>query len=117
MLITSNLKKYVDDIISSLNAKNKLCKKSGSSNDQIKLKFLEAEILEVKSEHTSLKNDNKSKLKTIESLTFCQCRYAIVNNEKLHVKPLTYQNLKRETIRNKQSKIVLFSTMIQTIVT
>ena len=39
MLIISNLKKYVDDIISSLNIKNELCEKSGSNNDQIKSNF------------------------------------------------------------------------------
>ena len=101
MLIISNLKKYGDDIISSLNAKNELWEKSGRNNDQIKLKFLEADILNIRNEHTSLKNDNKSKIKIIKSLTTCQRRHAIVNNEKLHVEPLTYQNTKREKIGNK----------------
>ena len=62
-------KKYVDDIINSLNAKNELCEKIGSNNDQRKLKLLEAEILKLRNENTSLKSNNKSKLKIIESLT------------------------------------------------
>ena len=51
--------------------KNKACGKTGNSNDQSKLKFLEAEILKLRNENTSLKGDNKSKLKIIESLTTC----------------------------------------------
>ena len=85
-------KKYVDDIINSLNAKNEVCEKSGGNNDQTKLKFLAAEILKFRNENTSLKDDNKSKLKIIESLTTCQRSFTIVNKEKLHVKPLSYQN-------------------------
>ena len=51
--------------------KTKACGKTGNSNDQSKLKFLEAEILKLRNENTSLKDDNKSKLKIIESLTTC----------------------------------------------
>ena len=81
----------MDDIINSLNAKKEVRKKSGSNNDQSKLKFLEGEILKLRNEN-SLKDDNKSKLKIIESLTTCQRSCTIVNNEKLHVKALSYQN-------------------------
>ena len=41
------LKKYVDDIINSLTVKNKVYEKSGSNNNQSKLKFLEVEILKL----------------------------------------------------------------------
>ena len=85
-------KKYVDDIINSLNAKNEVCEKSGRNIDQSKLKFLEAEILKLRNENTSLKDNNKSKLKIIESLTTCQRRCTIINYEELHVKPLSYKN-------------------------
>ena len=85
-------KKYVDDIVNSLNIKNAVCEKSGSNNDQSKLQFLEAEILKLRNENTSLKDDNKFKLKIIESLTTYQCSCTIVNNEKLHVKPHSYRN-------------------------
>ena len=67
----TEFKKYVDDIINSLNAKSKVYEKSGSKNDQSKLKLLEAEILKLRNENTSLKNDNKPKLKIIEYLTNC----------------------------------------------
>ena len=85
-------KKYVDDIINSLNAKNEVCEKSVSNNDHSKLKVLEAEILKLRNKNTSLKYDNKSKLKIIESLTTCQRSCTIISNEKLHVKPLSFQN-------------------------
>ena len=58
----------MDDIINSLNAENRVCEKFVSNNGQSKLKFLEAEILKLRNENTSLKDDNKSKLKIIESL-------------------------------------------------
>ena len=82
----------MDDIINSLNAKNEVCEKSGCNNDQSKLKLLEAEILKLRNEGTSLKVDNKSKLQIIESLNTCQCSCKRVNIEKLHVKPHSYQN-------------------------
>ena len=85
-------KKYVDDIINSLNVKNEVCKKSGSNSDQIKLKLLEAEILKLRNENTTLKHDNKFKLKIIESLTTSQRSCTVFNNKKLHVKPHLYQN-------------------------
>ena len=46
-------KKYVDDIINSLNAKSEVYKKYGINNDQIKLKLLEEEILKLKNENTT----------------------------------------------------------------
>ena len=70
----------MDDV--NLNAKKELYKKSGSNNDQSKLKFLEAEILKLRNENTSLKDDNKSKLKITESVTTCQSSCTIVNKEK-----------------------------------
>ena len=88
-------KKYLNDIINSFNAKNvceKVCGKSGSNNDQSKLKFLEAKILKLRNENTSLKYDNKSKIKIIESLATCQRSCTIVKNKKLHIKPHSYQN-------------------------
>ena len=91
-------KKYVDDIINSLNAKNEVCEKSGRNIDQSKLKFLEAEILKLRNENTSLKDNNKSKLKIIESFAICQRKCTIINYEKLHVKPLSYKN--RQTRNN-----------------
>ena len=48
---------------------SEVCEKSGSNNGQSKLKFLEAEILKLRNENTSLKDDNKTKLKIIELLT------------------------------------------------
>ena len=51
---------YVLCIINSLNAKSEVCEKSNSNNDQSKLKFLVADILKLRNENTSLKNDNKS---------------------------------------------------------
>ena len=72
--------------------KAKYAKKSGSNNDQSKLKFLEAEILKLRNEDISLKDNNKSKLKVIELFTTCQRCCRIVNNEKLHVKSYSYQN-------------------------
>ena len=57
----------MDDIINSLNIKNAVCEKSGSNNDQSKLQFLEAEILKLRNENTSMKDNNKSKLKITES--------------------------------------------------
>ena len=68
-------KKYDDDIINSLNIKNAVCEKSDSSNV-----------------NKSNVNNNKPKLKVIESLTTYQRSCTIVNNEKLHVKPHSYQN-------------------------
>ena len=59
----------MDDIFNGLNAKNEVYKKSGSNNDQRKLKFLEAQILKLRNENTSLEDNNKSKFKIIESLT------------------------------------------------
>ena len=85
-------KKYLDDITNSLNIKNAVCEKSGSNNDQSKLQFLEAEILKLRNENTSPKNDNKSKLKVIELLTTCQHSCTILNNDKLHVNPYSYEN-------------------------
>ena len=85
-------KKYMDDIINILNIKNAVCEKSRSNKDQSKLQFLQAEILKLRNENTSLKDDNKSKLKIIESRTTCQRSCTIVNNDKLHVKPHSYQN-------------------------
>ena len=41
-------KKYIHDIINSLNKKNAVCEKSGSNNDESKLQFLEAEILKLR---------------------------------------------------------------------
>ena len=41
-------KKYVDDIINSLNAKNGVCEKSGINNDQSKLKFSRGRDLKTK---------------------------------------------------------------------
>ena len=41
-------KKYIHDIINSLNKKNAVCEKSGSNNDQSKLQFLEEEILKLR---------------------------------------------------------------------
>ena len=89
------------DITNSLNAKNEVCKKSGSNNDQSKLEFLEAEILKVRNENTSLKDDNKSKLKIMESLTTRQRSCTVVNNKKLHLKPHLHQDKQRETTENK----------------
>ena len=91
-------KKYVDDIINSLNAKNEVLEKSGRNIDQSKLKYLEAEILKLRKENTSLKDNNKSKLKIIESFATCQRKCTIINYEKLHVKPLSYKN--RQTRNN-----------------
>ena len=54
-------KKYVDFIINGLNVKNRVDEISGSSNDQSKLKFLEVEILKIKTNNASLKECNKSK--------------------------------------------------------
>ena len=71
-----------------------VCEKSGSKNGQSKLKFLEAEILKLRNKNTSLKDDNKYKLKIIESLTTCQYSCTIVNNKKLHVITYLYQNTK-----------------------
>ena len=71
--------KYVDDIINNLSAKNEVYEKSGRSNDQSELKFLEPEILKLKNGNASLKDENKSKLKIIESLTTCQHCCTIVN--------------------------------------
>ena len=59
----------MDDIFNGLNAKNEVYKKSGRNNDQRKLKFLEAQILKLRNENTSLEDNNKSKFKIIESLT------------------------------------------------
>ena len=53
-------KKYMDDIINILNIKNAVCEKSHSNKDQSKLQFLQAEILKLRNENTSLKDDNKS---------------------------------------------------------
>ena len=86
----------MDDIINILNIKNAVCEKSRSNKDQSKLQFLQAEILKLRNENTSLKDDNKSKLKIIESLTTCQRSCTIVNNEKLHVKPHSYQKTQTE---------------------
>ena len=83
-----------------LNIKNAVCEKSGSNNDQSKLQFLEAEILKLRNENTSLKDDNKSKLKIIESLTTCQRSCTIVNNKKLHLKP-RMRTHKQKTAGNK----------------
>ena len=41
-------KKYVDDIINSLNTKNGVCEKSGINNDQSKLKFSRGRDLKTK---------------------------------------------------------------------
>ena len=71
--------KYVDDIINNLSAKTEVYEKSGRSNDQSVLKFLEPEILKLKNGNASLKDENKSKLKIIESLTTCQHCCTIVN--------------------------------------
>ena len=68
----------MDDIINSLNTKNAVCEKSGCNNDQRKSQFLEAEILKLRNENTSLKDDKK----IIESLTTCQRSCTIVNNDK-----------------------------------
>ena len=50
----------MDDIINILNIKNAVCEKSHSNKDQSKLQFLQAEILKLRNENTSLKDDNKS---------------------------------------------------------
>ena len=55
----------MDDIINSLNVKNAVRKKSGSNNDQSKLKLLEIEISKIRNENTNLKDDNKFKSKLI----------------------------------------------------
>ena len=47
-------------------------KKKQNDNTQSKVQFLEAEILNLKKENESLKDDNKSKLKIIASLTTTQ---------------------------------------------
>ena len=47
-------------------------KKKQNDNNQSKVQFLEAEILNLKKENESLKDDNKSKLKIIASLTTTQ---------------------------------------------
>ena len=64
-------KKYADDIINSLNVKNRVYEISGSKNDQSKLKFLKVEILKLQTYNTSLKEYNKFKSKIIKSLTTC----------------------------------------------
>ena len=65
-------KNYMDDIINDLNAKCTLNEKKQNDNNQSKVQFLEAEILNLKKENESLKDDNKSKLKIIASLTTTQ---------------------------------------------
>ena len=47
------------------------------------------------------KDDNKSKSKIIESLTTCQRRYTIVNNEKYMQNLIHIRTHKRETTGNK----------------
>ena len=64
-------KKYADDIINSLNVKNRVYEISGSKNDQSKLKFLKVEILKLQTYNASLKEYNKFKSKIIKSLTTC----------------------------------------------
>ena len=87
----------MDDIIDSLNERNEVWEKSGSNNDQSKLKFLEAEFLKLRNENTSLKDNNESKLKIIESRTTCQRSCTIVKNENfIHIR-----TQKRETTGNK----------------
>ena len=64
-------KKYADNIINSLNVKNRVYEISGSKNDQSKLKFLKVEILKLQTYNASLKEYNKFKSKIIKSLTIC----------------------------------------------
>ena len=86
-------RKYMDDIINSLNVKNALRKKSGSNNDQSKLKLLETEISKIRNENTNLKDDNKSKSELINDyLPLVSVVAQLINNKNLHVKFHSYQN-------------------------
>ena len=79
-----DFKKYEDDIINNLNAKkNKVCEKSGCNREQSKLKFLQAEILKLRNENTSLKDNNKYKLKLLNHLPLVNVAAQLLTKEKL----------------------------------